>query len=309
MSAPQKPKRHHHHVWQNYLRPWTVGGALYCLQDGRIFSTGTRTAAVEKDFYKLDQLTAEDVALIKRLFGQGHPSSVRAHAHLLNNLMMPFQIAEQVKNSPHREQIDASLDDYASNVLEDYHASIEASFIPALENALKGDISFYTDDQRCIPFLHYLCTQYMRTRGIKERVLAICPFLERIWNITIHMSATNIGGSLYLERKRRTLIIVNNRTDVPFITGDQPAINLKGTRPTPPDRLSIFYPIAPHAGLLMADVDEEPLFPAEGLTRNQATTLNQMLFQASYKQVFGRSVECLRAIAIASDELTVALGG
>ena len=107
----------------------------------------------------------------------------------------------------------------------------------------------------------------------------------------------NIGASLYLERKRRTLIIVNNRTDVPFITGDQPAINLKGTRPLPPDRLSIFHSIAPQAGLLMADVDEEPLFPAEGLTRNQAMTLNQMLFQGSYKQVFGRSEECLRAIA------------
>jgi hypothetical protein len=222
---------------------------------------------------------------------------VRAHAHLLNRLMMPFQIAEQLKNSPHHEQIVASLDDYSSNVLEDYHAGIEASFILALENALKGDISFYADDERCMPFLNYLCTQYMRTRGIKERVLALSPFLERIWNIIIHMSATNVGASLYVERKRRSLIIVNNRTDVPFITGDQPAINLKGTRPTPPDRLSIFYPIAPHAGLLMADVDEEPLFPAEGLTPDRARTLNQMIFRASYKQVFGRSEKCLRAIA------------
>ena len=297
MSAPQKPKRRHHHVWQNYLRPWTVGGALYCFQDAQIFRTGTRTIAVEKDFYKLHRLTAEDVALIKLLFGQGHPFATRAHAHLLNNLMMPFQIAEQFKNTAHREQIDVYLDDYASNVLEDYHASIEASFIPALESALKGDISFYADDKRCIPFLNYLCTQHMRTRGIKERVIALSPSLERIWNIAIHMSATNIGGTLYVERKRRKLIIVNNRTDVSFVTSDQPVINLKGTRPAPPDRLSIFYPISPSAGLLLADVDEEPLFPTEGLTPNQAAILNQMLFQASYKQVFGESEECLRAVA------------
>jgi hypothetical protein len=297
MSAPQKAKHHHHHVWQKYLKPWTVGGALYCLQDGRIFCTGTPSVAVENDFYRLHQLTAEDVAIIKLLFGKGHPSAVRAHAHLLNSLMLPFQIAERLKDGSHREQIDICLDEYASNALEDYHASIEASFIPALESALEGDISFYADDQRCIPFLNYLCTQYMRTRGIKERVLALMPVLERVWNIIIHMSATNIGASLYVERKKRTLIIVNNRTDVPFITGDQPAINLKGTRPAPPDRLSIFYPIAPHAALLVADVDEEPLFPTEGLTRDQATTLNQLLFRASYKQVFGRSKECLRAIS------------
>ena len=31
------------------------------------------------------------------------------------------------------------------------------------------------------------------------------------------------------------------------------------------------------------------MFPAEGLTRDQAMTLNHLLYKASYKQVFGRS--------------------
>ncbi len=297
MSAPQKPKRRHHHVWQNYLRPWTVGGALYCLQDGRIFSAGTQTVAVQKDFYKLHRLKAQDLALLKLIFGQGRSYAVRAHADLLNRLMLPFRFAEQFEDGLHRDQIEADLDDYASNVLEDYHARIEASFIPALESALSGDIGFYADDKQCISFLNYLCTQYLRTRGVKERVLEKSPFPEPIWNIAIHMFATNVGATLYVERKRRTLTIVNNRTDVPFITGDQPAINLKGTRPDPTDSFSIFYPIAPHAGLLLAEVDEEPMFPADGLTRDQASSLNRMIFRASYKQVFARSAECLKAVA------------
>jgi hypothetical protein len=83
--------------------------------------------------------------------------------------MLPFQFADQVKDDPRGDVIVAALDDYASNVLEDYHASIEASFIPTLERAWNGDEGFYTDDQECIPFLNYLSTQYMRTRGIKER--------------------------------------------------------------------------------------------------------------------------------------------
>ena len=90
---------------------------------------------MEKDFNKLDKLTDQDVARIKPIFGQGHPSAVRTHASLFNKLMMPFQIVEQFKNSPHREQMDACLDDYASNVLEEHHASIEASFIPSLDSA------------------------------------------------------------------------------------------------------------------------------------------------------------------------------
>jgi len=65
-----------------------------------------------------------------------------------------------------------------------------------------------------------------------------------------------------------------NRTEVPFITADQPAINLKGARPHPTEALSIYYPISPRLALLLADVDEEPLFATEGLTAAQASMLN-----------------------------------
>jgi hypothetical protein len=205
MTAQQKPKRRHHHVWQRYLKSWTTKDTIWCLQDGRIFSTGTPSIAVEKDFYKLQKLTREDVTLIKMLFDKGHPLSKRNHASLLNDLMLPFQIAEQLKHPRDRAKFDEILDNYASNVLEDYHAGIEASFISSLESALTGDLSFY-DDERCIPFLHYLCTQYMRTKGIKERTIALCNAdrsadLSRVWNVLIHMSAANIGASLFLERR------------------------------------------------------------------------------------------------------------
>ncbi|MGY8710481.1 DUF4238 domain-containing protein [Bradyrhizobium sp. 18BD] len=293
MNAPQRPKRRHHHVWQNYLRPWTTNGGMFCLQDGRVFPSGTRVLAVQTDFYKLQRLTPQDLALLKMLFGQGRPSAVRTHGNLVGMLVAPFELAERFRGSPNWPKIEAQLDDLASNVLEDYHASIESSFAPALERALAGDLGFYADDAQCITFLNFLCTQYMRTRGIKERTLELSPSLERVWNIVIHITATNIGGSLYVERKRRKLIVVENRSEVPFVTGDQPAINLKSTRPAPTDRLSIYYPISPTAALLMADVDEEPLFPATGLTGEQATALNVMVVRAAHKQVFARSAACL----------------
>jgi hypothetical protein len=279
MTAQQVPKkRRHHHVWQKYLKSWTTDGAIWCLQNGRVFSAGTVNIAVEKDFYKLHKLTRDDITLLQMLFGKGHPLAIKNHARLLNRLMMPFQLADRMKDSQHYAKIIQHLDDYASNVLEDYHAGIEAWFIPSLESALNGDVSFYYDDARCIPFLHYLCTQYMRTKGIKERTIELCNTdksadLSRVWNIMIHMAAFNIGASLFLERRRRELILIHNRTAVPFITGDQPAINLKGNRPRPPEDLSIYYPISPTLGLLLAEVDEAPPFATEGLTVAQASLL------------------------------------
>jgi hypothetical protein len=167
-----------------------------------------------------------------------------------------------------------------------------------LEKALNGDISFYNDDNQCIPFLHYLCTQYWRTKGIKDRAIELCNAdksadLSRVWNILVHMFAPNTGASLFLERRQRKLILIHNRTDVPFITGDQPAINLKGARPRPTESLSIYYPISPQLALLLADVDEEPLFATEGLTASQASMLNGKLFDACYKRVFAQSEKSL----------------
>jgi uncharacterized protein DUF4238 len=301
MTAHQKPKRRHHHVWQKYLKPWTTNGAIWCLQDRRIFPSSTLKIAVEKDFYKLHKFTREDIALIKMLSDGGHPLAQRDYDQLLNRLMLPFQMAEQVKAPLDRVLIDQLVDYHASEALEQYHSVIEASFIPSLESALNGDISFYSDDERCIDFLHYLCTQYWRTKGIKERAIERCNAdksadLSRVWNVLVLKLAFDLGLTLYRQHVRRKLFLVHNYTDMPFITGDQPAINLKGARPHPPENLSIYYPISPQLALLLADVDEEPLFATEGLTAAQASMLNGKLFEACYKQAFAQSEESLKAL-------------
>jgi hypothetical protein len=83
---------------------------------------------------------------------------------------------------------------------------------------------------------------------------------------------------------------------VTFITGDQPAINLKASRPYPPENLSIYYPLSPQLALLLSDVDEEPPFAAEAITAAHASTLNGKLFEARYNQVFAQSEEALKAL-------------
>jgi hypothetical protein len=103
--------------------------------------------------------------------------------------------------------------------------------------------------------------------NIKERAIERCRAdgsadLTRIWNIIIHMFATNVGADLYRERRRRKLVLINNSTNIPFVAGDQPAINLKGTRSEAPERLSIYYQISPTLALILGDVDEEhPMSP------------------------------------------------
>jgi hypothetical protein len=46
----------------------------------------------------------------------------------------------------------------------------------------------------------------------------------------------------------------------------------------------------------LGDVDEEPPFPTEGMSVEQASTLNRKLFEASYKQVFAQSERSLKTL-------------
>ena len=63
------------------------------------------------------------------------------------------------------EQIDELVDDYQTNALEDCHAGIENSLLPTLDDILKGDLSFYSNDDRCIGFSHFICTSICGRRA------------------------------------------------------------------------------------------------------------------------------------------------
>jgi hypothetical protein len=303
-GAPPRPdavrKHRQHHVWQRYLKAWSNDGQLYCLMDGRVFPAGTTVIAVEQHFYKIGKLTAADIALIRFLVidVKGlHPLTRRNHEDFLKMVTMPtlFEGAS--------EDLDELIETFRTNALEDYHAGIEASFLPLLESALNKDISFYSDEQSCITLFHFLASQHMRTKGIKVKTIEILERksgldASRIWAIMSHMFATNIGMGVYLERKRRQLVLVENTTGLEFITGDQPVINLHGGAQKSPATLSWYYPVSPHLALFLTEVDEEPAFSTAGLTSAQVADLNARMVAASHRQIFAHSRASLETYAI-----------
>ncbi len=297
-ANPQLPpkKTRQHHVWQRYLRSWTVGGSLHCLCNGRIFPSGTINVAVERDFYKLHRVTDDDVKFIWLLSAEkAHKHSRELHKQFLTMVTEPMKLIEQ---SPKSKELNDILDVYMTNALEDYYAGIESTFLPLLDRTLAGDIGFYADDKESIDFFHFICTQYMRTKGIKERTVDVFKEhnnrdISHVWNLMSYIFAVNIGGSLYVERKKRRLVLVNNDTNVPFVTGDQPIINLVGARPNPPEKLSMYYPVSPDRALILSEVDEAPQFTTDSLTESDVHGLNVKVLDASHSQVFGSSRKSL----------------
>lgn len=295
MTRPPWPnavkKRRQHYVWQQYLKAWSTEGHLYCLMNGRIFPTGTTAIAVESYFYKIGKLTTTDVALIKFLLidVKGvHPLTRKNHENFLKLVTAPALFEGAVSD------LDDLLDTFRTNVLEDYHARIETSFLPLLQRALNKDIDFYTDDRSCINLFHFLASQHMRTKSVKAKTIEILKRkngldVSRIWGILSHMFATNIGMGVYLERKNRRLVLLENTTELPFITGDQPVVNLHGDGKNPPASLSWYYPISPRLALLLPEVNEDPALSTESLTPAQVGSLNARIAAASHSQAFAQS--------------------
>jgi hypothetical protein len=296
MRMPER-KRRQHHVWQHYLKSWATDGKIWCLRDGSVFQSSTINVAVERDFYKIPELTSEDIALIKWLVinPRQHQLTQKNHENFLALLTAPSRFAEQFRKfAKDPKELDDLLDIIRTNVLEDYHAGIEASFSPLLDEILRNDLSFYADGKRCITFTHFLCTQHMRTKKIREKSIERVRSndgldISRIWDIMSHMFAVNIGMSLYLERSKRTLALLENHTDVPFVTGDQPIINLHGNGVTPPETLSFYYPVSPRLALLWPEAGEAPAFTTDGLTPAQAGALNIRMLEACHSQIFAQT--------------------
>ncbi|MBK3665537.1 DUF4238 domain-containing protein [Bradyrhizobium diazoefficiens] len=293
-------KRRQHHVWQRYLKPWTVDDQLYCLRDGAIFVTGTNSVGVDRDFYKLHKLTDDDLALIKMLvIDAGHPLAKRHHEDLLVHLVGPARFVEQNRHQlGNLEKIEELLDIHQTNALEDYHAMTENRFLPILDMILAGDLSFYEHAEQCITFLHFVCMQTMRTKGVKERTIDRVKFhdqkdLTRIWGIMSLMFAFNIAMSLFRERKQRKLVLLDNSTDTQFITGDQPIMNLRGDGLRPPTELCFYYPVSPRSALLLAEANKQPAFSSASLTAAQVGELNQEMRRACHSQLFGQTRDSL----------------
>ncbi|MBR7919019.1 DUF4238 domain-containing protein [Burkholderia vietnamiensis] len=288
-------KRRHHHVWQHYLKPWEVDKKIMCLSSGSIFRTGTINVAVDRDFYALKKLSKQDMWFATALIsGAKHDEARKSQLHFLKRLTDPSML----------EGISPALDDeihkFRINVLEDWHTKIEHAFIPLLKRAMNSDIEFYLDDEGCIPFLHYLCTQNMRTKGVQERLLAAntrsgMPDISRIWPILALTFAENVGAALYVERRRRKLVLVRNATGVPFITGDQPVANLLALSDDVPEHLALYYPISPELALILNEVDDELPLATETLTIEQVRGLNAKLASGCHSQLFGTSEEALRS--------------
>lgn len=290
-------KKRQHYVSQYYLKAWTnEKNQIICLREDKLFPSNTTNIAQEKYFYELQNLTDKEKTFVQSMAMQATSEYLqKLHIDFINNYLKVFKYENITGHltEDKKEEVYELLNQIKKNYEEDYHAHIEGIGNKYLDLIRDKNISFYYDDtaEDRMMFLFFITLQYMRTK--KRRNAVIEEFkdeninMRKIWPIFAHIGATNIASGLHIEKEYRLVLLVN-KTEIDFITGDQPLVNtygVKNKKVLEDNELEFYYPISPKLSVLITQdikdskkiiiTDEEKVF-----------LYNDMIFNSHEEQIY-----------------------
>ena len=297
-------KIYHHHTPRFYLLPWAdAAERLMWLGYGKIIRSKVTVVGGENDFYRLRELTSKDIFLMREFIKQLPELGRKGHEQLLEWFALPPALKSYLERIGRTDSDSIRVVDAAiSNLNENYHTSIENSFRPYLDAMLKGDASFYNEDQSAMEFLRGLSVQILRTKAVKDRavkhVKGLFEDIERVWPIISHILAVTMGGSFFVDRKRFKIVLIDNHTQVPFITSDQPIINLLSPAYSfdVPEKVELYYPISPTKAMLYLEQENPAHASSPSISTDEAHAYNVLIADHSGQQIFSNSEEYLKII-------------
>jgi Protein of unknown function (DUF4238) len=304
-----------HYVWQEYLEPWTTAKGkarqLWCLRRDSIkpFLTDTKNVGVERDFYRLEDLREGDADFVRWL---AFKPETNAKLRELNEgwimgMESFFELQRIARVHPKAsERLLAELRAQMIEFQENQYSRLEGDAVAQLHALQRGDVSFFDDQDQAARFSYFLISQYFRTKAMRDRIrVRFCTAaekerFERTWPILRYIYATNVGYSIFANRKTIKLQVLQAADGVEFIASDQPVINTYGAflpTDTLVEELELFYPVSPSRAAVISG--HATYQDVHGTTLGSLRThyFNQAVEQVAYECLFARSEAPLLDIA------------
>lgn len=288
--------KNQHYVWRHYLDAWAADGTFCCYRerDKKLFLTQPKAVASETYFYETAQLTDSDMQFLETTISQATHEGLRElNRNYVKMTQAPFQIGEYLKGpslTPEaRADLQKELRWIKINGMERYHAHIENKCRDILDSLQNGDDAFYKDDGRCSDFLYFLSLQYFRTAKMREGFSNIPNYVpghnpRRTASTLRHIVATNLAAGLFMERRAYRIVFLHNHTCNPFITGDQPVVNMLDPRET--NDVALYYPLLPRLALVLTkDTVKFPVRERE-LSLFEVERYNYAIYRNSEDQIY-----------------------
>jgi hypothetical protein len=299
-------KRRQHYVWRKYLEPWCIDGKVWCHRKGGIpFHTNPTNVAVERDFYQLTQLTKNDIVFIQKVAIETIKNDTlrELNAGWISTFDDVFRLNRALRETDWiPAEFIEELDRVMHNLDEDHHNGLEKVAEKYLESLHKGDASFYEDDDCAVNFIYFLASQYFRTKNIRDSVLSTFGGLsidgvsiERTWPIMRHIFSTCVGFNLYAKRREYKLVLLNNASELEFITSDQPVLNIHaaGRSGEIIDEVEFYYPVSPSKAIIISNDKKYAEKSEDNIGPLNVSYFNDLVVKSAYEQVFTKTDECM----------------
>ncbi len=198
-----------------------------------------------------------------------------------------------------RAEVERKLRISEKTLGERYHERIEQKGGAILRSLRQQDTSFYEDNKQCGDFLYYLCNQYFRTAKMRNTIMTAGRQFsghdpKRTGYVECHLYATNVSAALFVERRAYKISFLLNATAKPFITGDQPVINLLDPRVT--NDLELFYPLAPDLAMILSKDHQKFITQSRKVTEIEVEFYNHSIYEWSEDQLYSNDKTYLEAL-------------
>jgi hypothetical protein len=140
--------------------------------------------------------------------------------------------------------------------------------------------------------MQYMRTEKRRVNAIKATSWQNIIDTEKIWNILSHIFAWNMAWSLLNDIREFTLLVMDNKSGNPFLTGDQPVINTHGTETALTEqvyKVEFYYPLSPNKAMVLTKTPERHT----QVTAEAVDMYNRHIVLGSHEQIFSCSRESL----------------
>ena len=311
-----------HSVWRTYLAEWRwpTDNRVFVYDKGAERPLNRRPksldhAASNEYFYKLPSLDRADIQqLVDLVEGQREPLLRDRFREITRNLAINTWVFETHKHEMEQiEELERRALNWRQNALEIYYSKVESRFSRIFTKMKNGDMSFYNafqnNGQDLRDFTEFLSAQIHRTR--RSRLNAISQYTakygrecERISHVLVLFVSATLSFYLFMQSHVRNLVILDNETDIEFITGDQPAVTIEFPGQENDGIKTIYFPISPRRAYFLTGVDGLARYKSP-LTKKEVDRLNAWIFQSSHQQVFATSNKFLtRASGSVGDQHT-----
>lgn len=300
-------KRKHHYVWKKYLSRWSPdddGKIYYTTSTRKIIHDSLSGLAMQKDFYQIKELTANEINIIKAFLKPLSKALQDTYLSLLNDILKIQHIQSLYQwEGKNDEEVKKLFLSAKCNIIENIHGGHESNVTSIIAALANGELSILEDTKNMGSFMAFLGLQMFRTKKIKDRVLNLQPretnvekfvagTMQNIWWFMSYVFGANLGESLYFDRHQYTHSLLINDTNISFITSDQPVINVhecaSNADTHPPEKMDLYYPIAPKVAYLISEAGR--FRPGKiGLTVRDVNELNVKMAKKSNNSIFGNS--------------------